>query len=354
MKKLIMVFLIAMFSITGCAYAEDCRVLLPESKLITREEAIFTYIGNTNFILKDNLMVGISENTNNFEYLSLHNSNSNTITGFSKNGKFDRYISGLSEFKITESEIHGFTNIKVTINIEEKYVDLISKIIKNRLNSDKICAQSIISATYFRENDYVGHIFYKNYFNKVATVLLENQTFMYIYTGDINNDGEMELGFGLNEVEKNVRLNSSTQTQVNIYSESNTTEINIVSVENQYNNVQKFNKGVKTYCTSKNGYIQNNSTAKNYSTYAQSDNDFFDYDNNIDNSVNTNTNINAVNSSVNVTTTNNVQNTTIVNNSLFTFNLNFDKNTQINTNNISAPKQDCLKDNIHKPNNYSA
>lgn len=363
MKKILITLLVLMLTLS-IGYAECGVTVLPSEQLniTVTSSSSFIYSGKTDFVLaKNGRVIGIKNLTETSTHLPTSNVKFNTVSGVLPNGLLR--VAGLMKYKqMEDGTVQGLTSLPVKIAIEEQYVDLVQSIVENRLNLNELCVSSIICSTFWVTDDYVGHIFYMSD-NRIAvgTVYFYNRIPVILYAGDIDNDGNMELGFSAGWTQ----TVESTPTPTP-YDAGPSEEVYTMWYLHwlRYNQSLNVNTNINSVQTT--SYQQNVQTASyqqngggSYSTTAHCDNDVFDYDNNINTSVNTNTNVNANNSQVTVTTNNNVQNNTLVNNSLLTLNLNTNNSVQTNRNTtvtttITKPGSQCLRDGVRVANSGTA
>ena len=117
------------------------------------------------------------------------------IRGFLENGMVREHAS--MNFLKVEGRIYGLQKLNVTITIFEK--ELAESIIHRRLGDDAILsANSIASCTLWIQGDSIYHIFFPSTTTKVAIATATfngGRNTVYIYAGDHNGDGLLEMGF---------------------------------------------------------------------------------------------------------------------------------------------------------------
>lgn len=181
MKKFLTILTVVCLLITGTyAYAANSP---------------YTYNGTANFVVsKENHLVGVKDATEIFNYLPVYASNKAIITGVVE-GNIVRE-KGLAQFYTINDVVIGLTTLNVSINLDRRYFELTKDIVIKNTGAEELNTENIITATYYVNNDHIGHIFFDNATEVLPVgVVYFKGKIAILFAGDCNNDGVLELGF---------------------------------------------------------------------------------------------------------------------------------------------------------------
>ena len=130
------------------------------------------------------------------------------LRGILDNGTVIRHP-GMAKLQEFEGDWLGFTPLETTVTLFENTESLVESVVQNRVKTALADDFNIIAATVYFDKKYAGHIFYtkETALTCVGYVNVKDQKNpIALWLGDIDNNGEFELGFypGYNQIKPTI------------------------------------------------------------------------------------------------------------------------------------------------------